>query len=144
MHGMCCATQARSQRELVAHPGPAQYAHLGGDVSAALERHREQRQLRSSRPQSPEHGAPATREQQAGVGLGSGGGAAGSPPGDPRVSCWCRVGAGGMGSRLGTAWVAYGCGSVDGVGWTEVSGCVSCLLAGSVTACAVVPAPGWK
>lgn len=114
----CCATQARSQRELVAHPGPAQYAHLGGDVSAALERHREQRQLRSSRPQSPEHGAPSqlSREQQAGPGLGSGGGTAGPPPGDPRVSCWCRTGAGWVGRRLGAAQEARGHGHVDGVG----------------------------
>ncbi|GLI61210.1 hypothetical protein VaNZ11_003502 [Volvox africanus] len=42
-------------------------SHLAGDVDSALERHREQRQLRSSRPQSPEYG-------------GAGGGAT-SPPG---------------------------------------------------------------
>ncbi|GLC41306.1 Serine/threonine-protein kinase Nek3 [Pleodorina starrii] len=47
--------------------------HLAGDVDSALERHREQRQLRSSRPQSPEY-----------AGMGGAGGpgqfGGGSPP----------------------------------------------------------------
>ncbi|KAG2443892.1 hypothetical protein HXX76_002232 [Chlamydomonas incerta] len=81
--------KARSSRDIPSssHRGPGGLGG-GGDVDAQLERHREQRQLRGSRPQSPDEGR---------AGSGGGGGLSGSPNGgagsssmDPRARMKAR------------------------------------------------------